>query len=188
MEASQEGHVELVQYLIENSIDVNQTTSAACAGGHLNVPSLLLKHSADSNHILKDYSNCLIEAAKGSHTEIVKLLFEYPKSITQRIQTIIPTSSVDPLYLNLSNENHPNEECLTTTMSNSFPLLSPPGDNKRTSQMTNALIQLLKSLEKIVSRNILDVLQTGVNKSTKLHSDNDNKDNTTYLCLNNNRS
>jgi hypothetical protein len=43
------------------------------------------------------------------------------------------------------------------------------GDNKRSSQTTNSPIQLLKSLQKIVPRNILDVLQTGV------QSDNDIK-------------
>ncbi len=32
MEASQEGHVELVQYLIQNNSDVNQTTPAGETG------------------------------------------------------------------------------------------------------------------------------------------------------------
>ncbi|CAF4384045.1 unnamed protein product, partial [Adineta steineri] len=58
---------------------------------------------------------------------------------------------------------------------------------KRSAQTTNSPIQLLKSLQKIVPRNILDVLQTGVNESTKLHSDNDIKDNTTYSWTNNDR-
>ncbi|CAF4616891.1 unnamed protein product, partial [Rotaria magnacalcarata] len=32
MEASQEGHIELVQYLIENGVNVNQTTRAGDTG------------------------------------------------------------------------------------------------------------------------------------------------------------
>ena len=35
MEASQEGHTELVQYLIQNNDDVNQTTSAGETGNFL---------------------------------------------------------------------------------------------------------------------------------------------------------
>jgi ankyrin repeat protein len=35
MEASQEGHVELVQYLIQNHADVNQTTPAGETGINL---------------------------------------------------------------------------------------------------------------------------------------------------------
>ncbi len=73
----------------------------------------------------KDRSNCLIEAAKGGHTEIVKLLLEYPKSVTQRTQIVAPTSSVEPLHHDLSNENDEEgeeEEGLTATLQNSFPL------------------------------------------------------------------
>lgn len=41
----------------------------------------------------------MIEAAKGGHTEIVKLLLEYPKSVTQRTQILNAVQS------SLSNEN-----------------------------------------------------------------------------------
>jgi len=92
----------------------------------------------------------------------------------------------------LNEEGGEEEGGLTTTIPNSFSLPSTPGlfffslkksflwfiligDNKRSSQPTNSPIQLLKSLQKIVPRNILDVLQTGVNESTKLQSDNDIK-------------
>ncbi|CAF4409325.1 unnamed protein product, partial [Adineta steineri] len=134
------------------STNSNDSTvlSLACAGGHLEVASLLLKHGSDPNHLLKDRSNCLIEAAKGGHIEIVKLLLEYPKSVTQRVA---PINSVEPLV----NDERGGEE--------------ESGDSKRSAQTTNSPIQLLKSLQKIVPRNILDVLQTGVNESTKLHSD-----------------
>lgn len=49
------------------------------------------------------------------------------------------------------------------------------GDNKKPSQTPNSPIQLLKNLQKIVPKNILDALQTGVNESIKLQSDNETK-------------
>lgn len=79
--------------------------------------------------IFQDRSNCLIEAAKGGHTEIVKLLLEYPKSVTQRTQIVAPISSVESLHYEVSNENDEDrEQNLTVTVSNSFPLpSSSPG-------------------------------------------------------------
>ncbi|CAF3555455.1 unnamed protein product [Rotaria sp. Silwood1] len=205
MKAARAGHICTVRYLISKGADVNRATnsndstvlSLACAGGHLDVASLLLKHGSDPNHLLKDRSNCLIEAAKGGHTEIVKLLLEYPKSVTQRTQIVPPTNSVEPLHYDVTNEHDEEkdkEQNLTVTMSNTFPLpTSSSGDNnnnnnKRSAQTTNSPIQLLKSLQKIVPRNILDVLQTGVNESIKLHTDNDIKDNITCSISNNDRS
>ncbi len=136
--------------------------------------------------VFKDRSNCLIEAAKGGHTEIVKLLLEYPKSVTQRTQIVAPTTAVEPLHHDLINENNQEgeEEGLTTTLPNSFPLstgfysdkksILPSfyfiGDNKKSSPT----IQFPKNLQKIVPENILDILPTGVNdikglKSNFLH-------------------
>lgn len=49
----------------------------------------------------------MIEAAKGGHTEIVKLLLEYPKSVTQRTQVLASSNSVQPSsHANLSNGNN----------------------------------------------------------------------------------
>jgi hypothetical protein len=111
---------------------------------------------------IKDRSNCLIEAAKGGHTEIVKLLLEYPKSVTQRTQTV-----VEALHHDLSNEEGEEEENFDTKKS------SP--------------IQLLKNLQKIVPRNILDVLQTGVKESSSSTTDIKTLDNSTYSWTNNDR-
>uniref|UniRef100_A0A2K6FMM1 Ankyrin repeat domain 17 n=1 Tax=Propithecus coquereli TaxID=379532 RepID=A0A2K6FMM1_PROCO len=106
MEAAQEGHLELVKYLLAagrkshmtNVIfpclsvlgaNVNRTTanndhtvlSLACAGGHLAVVELLLAHGADPTHRLKDGSTMLIEAAKGGHTSVVCYLLDYPNNL-----------------------------------------------------------------------------------------------------------
>ncbi|CAF1355808.1 unnamed protein product [Adineta ricciae] len=184
MKAVRAGHTCTVRYLISKGADVNRSTnsndstvlSLACAGGHLEVTALLLKHGSDPNHLLKDRSNCLIEAAKGGHTEIVKLLLEYPKSVTQRTSTI---NSIEPLT---SIDNGEGEEDGSTSVTPN----SVSGDNKQSSQTPNSSIQLLKSLQKIVPRNILDVLQTGVNESIKLHTDNETKDNSTQSWSTNN--
>ncbi|CAG5121213.1 unnamed protein product [Candidula unifasciata] len=86
MKAARAGHLCTVQFLISKGADVNRATtsndhtvlSLASAGGHLAVVELLLQHGADCNHKLKDGSTMVIEAAKGGHTQVVKLLLEWP--------------------------------------------------------------------------------------------------------------
>uniref|UniRef100_A0A452GMY2 K Homology domain-containing protein n=1 Tax=Gopherus agassizii TaxID=38772 RepID=A0A452GMY2_9SAUR len=64
MEAAQEGHLELVKYLLAAGANVNRATanndhtvvSLACAGGHLAVVELLLAHGADPTHRLKVFN------------------------------------------------------------------------------------------------------------------------------------
>lgn len=89
MKACRAGHLCTVQFLISKNADINRVTanndhtplSLACAGGHLAVVELLLAHSADPFHKLKDNSTMVIEAAKGGHTNVVKLLLDYPHSV-----------------------------------------------------------------------------------------------------------
>ena len=67
----------------------------------------------------------MIEAAKGGHTEIVKLLLEYPKSVAQRTPTAAPPSSIETLHNDVKNENdEEKEQNLTVTMPTSFLLPS----------------------------------------------------------------
>lgn len=89
MKACRAGHLCTVQFLISKNAEINRVTvsndhtplSLACAGGHLAVVELLLAHSADPFHKLKDNSTMVIEAAKGGHTNVVKLLLDYPHSV-----------------------------------------------------------------------------------------------------------
>ena len=61
MKAVRAGHISTVRYLISKGADVNRSTnsndstilSLSCAGGHLEIASLLLKYGADPNHMLK---------------------------------------------------------------------------------------------------------------------------------------
>jgi ankyrin repeat domain-containing protein 17 len=99
MEASQEGHVELVQYLIQNHADVNQTTPAgetgihlffsvcfvmmnsinlalayACESGHTEVAEILLNSGAHIDQTENEGRTPLMKAARAGHTCTVRYL------------------------------------------------------------------------------------------------------------------
>ena len=116
----------------------------------------------------------MIEAAKGGHTSIVQLLLEYPKSILNcnfhslDSQTTVhdSTPAVDANGATIEHEAaliDDDDETLAVTMPDSFPLPSPP--------FNNSSFTLLESLEKIVPRNILEVLKTVNNDTEELHVD-----------------
>jgi len=64
MEAAQEGHLDLVRYLLESAADVHAQTQTgdtaltyACENGHTDVADLLLQFGAD---LVRLYYNCII--------------------------------------------------------------------------------------------------------------------------------
>jgi hypothetical protein len=77
-------------------------------------------------------------------------------------------SSIEPLHSNQLNENDEEgeeEEVEEENQPNSFPLSSGlVGEKKKSSQSS----QFLKTLQKIVPENLLDVLQTGVHDTKGL--------------------
>lgn len=104
MKAARAGHLCTVQYLITKAgADVNRATtsndhtvlSLACAGGHMNVVDMLLTHSSDPNHKLKDGSTMVIEAAKGGHTQVVKLLLEWPNRFSMAQEQVSQLNAAD---------------------------------------------------------------------------------------------
>jgi ankyrin repeat protein len=137
---------------VSRSTDSNDATvlSLACAGGHLDLASILLKHGANPNHLLKvnndesirhlciqycifhccccfrlnfqDHSNCLIEAAKSGHTSIVQLLLEYHKGLVQRATHTSDNHQTLEILHDHDDVNH--DTMSTTSMSQSFPLAS----------------------------------------------------------------
>ncbi|XP_026684825.1 ankyrin repeat and KH domain-containing protein 1 [Diaphorina citri] len=104
MEAAQEGHLELVRYLLDSGAQVHAKTQTgdtaltyACENGHTDVADLLLSYGANlvsnkqinissvlSKDNLTDNSTMLIEAAKGGHANVVQLLLDFPRSVVPR--------------------------------------------------------------------------------------------------------
>lgn len=105
MKACRAGHICTVKFLINKGAMVNRTTtnndhtplSLACAGGHQTVVELLLKSGADPFHRLKDNSTMLIEAAKGGHIDVVRLLLDYPSSVVQVDLGVLPAPGTNVL-------------------------------------------------------------------------------------------
>ncbi|CAF1545430.1 unnamed protein product, partial [Adineta steineri] len=124
-------------------------------------------------------------AAKGGHTAIVQLLLEYPKSILNCTINPIKTNEDDEDEDEDDDDDDDDEENLTVTMPNSFPLPSPPlnesslklgGNDDKLSEINNSSFTLLERLEKIVPRNILEVLKTVEVDSNELYMDNNTTD------------
>nr|VZI28361.1 unnamed protein product [Spirometra erinaceieuropaei] len=93
MKAARAGHLEVVQLFVEWGVPVNQTTSRndatalslACNGGHINVVEYLLKHGADPQHQLSDGCTMLIEAARSGSPSVMRLILDFPKSLSQSL-------------------------------------------------------------------------------------------------------
>ncbi|RLN60111.1 hypothetical protein BBJ28_00016413 [Nothophytophthora sp. Chile5] len=81
MGAASNGHVEVVQLLLDHEADVHaadhlhRTALAHAAGqGHLQVALVLLEHGADVEGSPDTTATPLVEAALGGHTKVVQLL------------------------------------------------------------------------------------------------------------------
>ena len=81
MEAAQEGHLELVKYLLEARAEVNSQTSTgdtalsfACERGHTDVADLLLKWGSDLEHESEGGRTPLMKAVRAGHYCTAKFL------------------------------------------------------------------------------------------------------------------
>lgn len=83
MEAAQEGHLELVKFLLENKADVHAQTQTgdtaltyACENGHTDVAEVLLYFGAELEHLSEGGRTPLMKACRAGHICTVKFLIQ----------------------------------------------------------------------------------------------------------------
>uniref|UniRef100_A0A5K3ETX1 ANK_REP_REGION domain-containing protein n=2 Tax=Mesocestoides corti TaxID=53468 RepID=A0A5K3ETX1_MESCO len=105
MKAARSGHLEVVQLLVEWGFSVNQPTSQneatalslACNGGHVQVVEYLLKNGANPHYELRDGCTMLIEAARSGSPAVLRMILDYPKSLSMPMPTVHPPPPPPPL-------------------------------------------------------------------------------------------
>lgn len=92
MEAAQEGHLDLVRFLLENGANVHAQTQTgdtaltyACENGHTDVADLLLQYGADLEHESEGGRTPLMKACRAGHMCTVQFLIS--KGANVRRQT-----------------------------------------------------------------------------------------------------
>lgn len=83
MEAAQEGHLELVKFLLDNKADVHAQTQTgdtaltyACENGHTDVAEILLYFGAELEHLSEGGRTPLMKACRAGHICTVKFLIQ----------------------------------------------------------------------------------------------------------------
>uniref|UniRef100_A0A0A9WC50 Ankyrin repeat and KH domain-containing protein 1 n=1 Tax=Lygus hesperus TaxID=30085 RepID=A0A0A9WC50_LYGHE len=91
MEAAQEGHLDLVRYLLEANADVNAQTQTgdtaltyACENGHTEVAKLLLQYGADLEHESEGGRTPLMKACRAGHLCTVKFLLSQNANVNKQ--------------------------------------------------------------------------------------------------------
>ncbi len=79
--ASECGLVQLVEYLLDNSLGsesaLDSAVNWASAEGHTDVVTLLLERGASVQSLTEDFSSSLHKACKGGHLGVAKILLQY---------------------------------------------------------------------------------------------------------------
>ncbi|KRZ77069.1 Ankyrin repeat domain-containing protein 17, partial [Trichinella papuae] len=84
MKAAKNGHLVIVELLLSRGADINRMTpgrehtalSLACSFGKEAVARLLLERGADATVKLKDGTTCVMEASRGGHTGVCRILLD----------------------------------------------------------------------------------------------------------------
>lgn len=154
MKAARAGHLNTVHVLVEHGADVNRATasndhtalSLACVAGHKNVVQYLLMNNANYNYRLKDNSTMLIEAAKGGHVDIVKVLMDFSNGIERMCGQLVvqELNNSDQPQQQPQQLNVPQSQ-LSQSSSHSQPLpLTPVMRQHAQQQLQQAFVQQLQ--------------------------------------------
>ncbi|XP_061172253.1 serine/threonine-protein phosphatase 6 regulatory ankyrin repeat subunit C-like isoform X1 [Saccostrea echinata] len=89
--AANEGHMEIVRYLVDIGTSVNFSDPCqgrtplhwACLGNQYQVAAYLIKHGADVNHVDKEQTTPILRAAFARNCDMVKLLIKNGASVLQ---------------------------------------------------------------------------------------------------------
>lgn len=91
MEAAQEGHLELVKFLLENRADVHAQTQTgdtaltyACENGHTDVAEILLHYGAELEHLSEGGRTPLMKACRAGHICTVKFLIQKTADVNRQ--------------------------------------------------------------------------------------------------------
>lgn len=84
MVAAQDGHINIVRFLLRNGADVNAMSKGggatplivACTMGHIEIVKMLIEKGANVNLQKEGRRSALVQAAIGGHVEIVNILLE----------------------------------------------------------------------------------------------------------------
>lgn len=91
MEAAQEGHIDLVRYLLESNAHVHAQTQTgdtaltyACENGHTDVANLLLQYGADLEHESEGGRTPLMKACRAGHLCTVQFLLQKNANVNRQ--------------------------------------------------------------------------------------------------------
>ncbi|XP_044743261.1 ankyrin repeat and KH domain-containing protein 1 isoform X4 [Chrysoperla carnea] len=91
MEASQEGHIDLVRFLLESNADVHAQTQTgdtaltyACENGHTDVANILLQYGADLEHESEGGRTPLMKACRAGHLCTVQFLLQKNANVNRQ--------------------------------------------------------------------------------------------------------
>ncbi|XP_035703978.1 ankyrin repeat domain-containing protein 17 isoform X5 [Folsomia candida] len=104
MEASQEGHYQVVKYLLDKNAQIHRETqtgdtalSYASENGHVDVVQLLVENGANPEHLSEGGRTPLMKACRGGHVDVIKFL------LTRGVDVNRQTASNDHTPLSLAS-------------------------------------------------------------------------------------